>query len=189
MLRGRTGDARAACWAALIKTLFKVGAFIAVMLLVGRRVMPWCSSASPAPARANCSRCACWRSRWAWPSVRRNCSACRLRWARSSPALLLNESEFSHQAATETLPLRDAFAVLFFVSVGMLFDPMILVERPLEVLATFAIIVLRQVGLVAWVFAARVRQVEPRSALLLSVSLAQIGEFSFILAGLACNWR
>ena len=55
--------------------------------------------------------------------------------------LLLNESEFSHQAANETLPLRDAFAVLFFVSVGMLFDPMILVERPAQVLATFAIIV------------------------------------------------
>src|SRR5690606_11281799 len=89
---------------------------------------------------------------------------------------------FSHQAASETLPLRDAFAVLFFVSVGMLFDPMILIEHPFEVLATFIIIV---VGKSAAAYAIMRAFKEPRgSALLISASLAQIGEFSFILAGL-----
>jgi CPA2 family monovalent cation:H+ antiporter-2 len=63
------------------------------------------------------------------------CSACPSRWAPSSPALVLRESEFSQRAAEDTLPLRDAFAVLFFVSVGMLFDPQVLVERPCQVLA------------------------------------------------------
>jgi CPA2 family monovalent cation:H+ antiporter-2 len=96
--------------------------------------------------------------------------------------MLLNESEFSHQAASETLPLRDAFAVLFFVSVGMLFDPMILVERPLEVLATFLIIVFGKS--VAAYFIVRAFGKNHSTALLISTSLAQIGEFSFILAGL-----
>jgi CPA2 family monovalent cation:H+ antiporter-2 len=101
--------------------------------------------------------------------------------------MLLNESEFSHQAATETLPLRDAFAVLFFVSVGMLFDPMILVEHPLPVLATFAIIVLgKSIAAYAIVRAFG----KPNStALLISASLAQIGEFSFILAGLGMELK
>jgi CPA2 family monovalent cation:H+ antiporter-2 len=96
--------------------------------------------------------------------------------------MMLNESEFSHQAATETLPLRDAFAVLFFVSVGMLFDPMILVEQPLQVLATFLIIVFGK-SLVAWA-TLRALGKERVPALTITASLAQIGEFSFILAGL-----
>ena len=97
--------------------------------------------------------------------------------------LLLNESEFSHQAATETLPLRDAFAVLFFVSVGMLFDPMILLERPLEVLATFAIIV---VGNGADRLAARahVRQVQRHRAAVWPSAWRRSASSRFILAGL-----
>lgn len=55
--------------------------------------------------------------------------------------MVLNESELSHRAAHDTLPLRDAFAVLFFVSVGMLFDPLILIQQPLAVLGTLAIII------------------------------------------------
>src|SRR5690606_35404747 len=93
-----------------------------------------------------------------------------------------NESEFSHQAANETLPLRDAFAVLFFVSVGMLFDPMILFEHPTEVLATYLIIV---VGKSAAAYGIVRAFGKPNgTALLISPSLAQIGEFSFILAEL-----
>ena len=96
--------------------------------------------------------------------------------------MVLRESEFSQRAAEQTLPLQDAFAVLFFVSVGMLFDPVILVEQPLAVLGTVAIIVLgKSMAAVALVLALRY---PARTALMVAASLAQIGEFSFILAGL-----
>jgi CPA2 family monovalent cation:H+ antiporter-2 len=96
--------------------------------------------------------------------------------------MLLNESELSHKAAADSLPLRDAFAVLFFVSMGMLFDPHILIEHPWQVLAVFAIIT---VGKSAAAYAiVRLFGHPNKTALTISASLAQIGEFSFILAGL-----
>jgi len=96
--------------------------------------------------------------------------------------MVLNESELSHRAAHDTLPLRDAFAVLFFVSVGMLLDPSILIREPLAVLATLAIIIF---GKSAAAFAlVKMFGHSQRTALTISASLAQIGEFAFILAGL-----
>ncbi len=167
---------------ALLTTLAKVGGFIVVMLIVGRRVIPWIlERIAGTGSRELFTLCVL---------------AIALGVAFGSAALfgvsfalgaffagmMLNESEFSHQAATETLPLRDAFAVLFFVSVGMLFDPMILIEQPLQVLATFLIIVFGK-SLVAWsILRALGKQRIP--ALMITASLAQIGEFSFILAGL-----
>jgi CPA2 family monovalent cation:H+ antiporter-2 len=99
--------------------------------------------------------------------------------------MLLNESRFGHKAAQDSLPLRDAFAVLFFVSVGMLFDPATLVEYPLEVLETLAIIVIGK-SIAAW---AVVRMLGKGNdiALTIAASLAQIGEFSFILIGLGAT--
>jgi len=99
--------------------------------------------------------------------------------------MVLNESELSHRAAHDTLPLRDAFAVLFFVSVGMLFDPMILVQEPLAVLGALAIIVLGK-SIVAY-FLVTLFGHSRRTALTISASLAQIGEFAFILAGLGIS--
>jgi CPA2 family monovalent cation:H+ antiporter-2 len=96
--------------------------------------------------------------------------------------MVLRESQFSHRAAEETLPLRDAFAVLFFVSVGMLFDPRVLVEEPLKVAVVVAIIVLGK-SLAAALLVLLLRY-PLNTALTVSASLAQIGEFSFILAGL-----
>jgi len=99
--------------------------------------------------------------------------------------MVMRESEFSHRAAQESLPLRDAFAVLFFVSVGMLFDPSVLIERPLQVLAVVGVIVLgKSLAACALVLAFRYPL---RTALTVSASLAQIGEFSFILAGLGVS--
>lgn len=182
---GGKESSAAEVWEALFKTFAKVGAFVALMLIVGRRVIPWVlERVAGTGSRELFTLCVL---------------AIALGVAFGSAALfdvsfalgaffagmLLNESEFSHQAATETLPLRDAFAVLFFVSVGMLFDPMILVQRPLEVLATFLIIVFgKSVAAYAIVRAFG----KPNStALLISASLAQIGEFSFILAGLGVS--
>src|SRR5688572_22880358 len=181
LLKGEASDP-VEVWEALFKTLAKVGAFVAVMLIVGRRVIPWVLE------------------RVAGTGSRELFTLCVLAIALGVAfgsselfgvsfalgaffaGLLLNESEFSHQAANETLPLRHAFAVLFFVSVGMLFNPMILFERPLEVLATFAIIVVGN-GLITYALSRMFGKTHDAS-LLLGVSLAQIGEFSFILAGL-----
>ena len=96
--------------------------------------------------------------------------------------VVLSESDLSHQAAADSLPLQDAFAVLFFVSVGMLFDPTILVREPLAVLAVLLAIVLGK-SLAAFTIVLAFGQ-PVRTALTVSASLAQIGEFSFILAGL-----
>lgn len=96
--------------------------------------------------------------------------------------MILSESTLSQQAASETLPLRDAFAVLFFISVGMLFDPAILLRDPLAVIATLTIIIVGKS--VAAYGIVRAFGYPATTALTISVSLAQIGEFSFILAGL-----
>lgn len=184
VLKGGDADP-AAVASALLTTFAKVGAFIAFMLIVGRRVIPWILE------------------RIAGTGSRELFTLCVLAIALGVAfgsaelfgvsfalgaffaGMMLNESEFSHQAATETLPLRDAFAVLFFVSVGMLFDPMILVEQPLQVLATFLIIVFGK-SLAAWA-TLRASGKSRESALIITASLAQIGEFSFILAGLGLS--
>jgi CPA2 family monovalent cation:H+ antiporter-2 len=97
--------------------------------------------------------------------------------------VVVNGSDLSHDAARDSLPLQDAFSVLFFVAVGMLFDPTIIMERPLELLAVVLIVMVgKSIGAVAIVLAFG----HPlRTALTIAASLAQIGEFSFILAGLA----
>lgn len=96
--------------------------------------------------------------------------------------MILGETRLSQRAAEETLPLRDAFAVLFFVSVGMLFDPAILLEQPLQLLATVGIIILGK-SIIAYGIV-RAFGHPNATALTISASLAQIGEFSFILASL-----
>ncbi|WP_141589426.1 MULTISPECIES: YbaL family putative K(+) efflux transporter [unclassified Myxococcus] len=96
--------------------------------------------------------------------------------------VVVSESELSHRVAEDSLPLQDAFSVLFFVSVGMLFDPMVMVKQPLEVLAVLGIIVLGK-SLAAFFIVLAFRY-PVNTALTVSASLAQIGEFSFILVGL-----
>ena len=99
--------------------------------------------------------------------------------------VIVSESDFSHEAATNALPLQDAFAVLFFVSVGMLFDPGILVREPLEVLAVVLIVLVgKSAAALAIVLGFRYPL---HTALTISASLAQIGEFSFILAALGVS--
>ncbi len=99
--------------------------------------------------------------------------------------MVLAESTLSQQAAQETLPLRDAFAVLFFVSVGMLFNPEIVVREPGPVLATFVVIVGGN-ALAAFLIVLALRQ-SVFTAATSAAALSQIGEFSFILAGLGVS--
>jgi CPA2 family monovalent cation:H+ antiporter-2 len=99
--------------------------------------------------------------------------------------MILGETPLSRQATEETLPLRDAFAVLFFVSVGMLFNPAVIVEQPLPLIATVLIIVVGK-SLVAYAIVRALGRTH-RIAVTAAASLAQIGEFSFILVGLGVS--
>ena len=172
-------------WLTLGLTLGQVALFVALMLIVGRRLFPWVLwQVARTGSRELFTLCVV---------------AAAVGIAYGSAALfgvsfalgaffagmVLRESALSHRAADESLPLRDAFSVLFFVSVGMLFDPMILVEQPLRVLLVVAVIMLGKT-LVAFALVLALRY-PLNTALTVSASLAQIGEFSFILASLGVS--
>ena len=169
-------------WATLAITLAKVGAFIALMLVVGRRVFPrllWLVARTG--SRELFTLCVIAGAvSVAYGSAKLFDVSFAL--GAFFAGMMMRESEFSHRAAEESLPLRDAFSVLFFVSVGMLFDPRVLIDEPLRVLAVVAIIMVgKTLAAVVLVVAFRYSL---NSALTVGASLAQIGEFSFILAGL-----
>src|SRR5580765_8611 len=166
----------------LALTLSQVTVFIALMLVVGRRVFPWLLwQVAGTGSRELFTLCVV---------------AAAVGIAYGSAALfgvsfalgaffagmVMRESPLSYRATEESLPLRDAFSVLFFVSVGMLFDPHVLIQRPLQLLTVVAIIIIGK-SLAAF-FLVLLFRYPLNTALTVSASLAQIGEFSFILAGL-----
>jgi len=190
LLGGPTGSAAAGVsgselFTTLLLTFGKVAIFVALMLIVGKRVFPWLL--------------------WHVASTNSNelfilsVIAVAIGIAYGSAMLfgvsfalgaffagmVMRESELSHRAAQESLPLRDAFSVLFFVSVGMLFDPKVLIDQPLRVIATLAIIIIGK-SLAAF-FLVLIFRYPLNTALTVSASLAQIGEFSFILAALGVS--
>ncbi|WAC70912.1 Kef family K(+) transporter [Roseateles sp. SL47] len=169
-------------WQTLAETLAYITAFVVLMLVVGRRVLPW----------------------MLWQVARTGSRelftlmviavAIGIAYGASElfhvsfalgaffAGMVMRESEYSHRAAEESLPLRDSFSVLFFVSVGMLVDPMTVVNQPWQVLATVAVIMVgKALAATALVLVFRYPL---NTAMTVSASLAQIGEFSFILAGL-----
>ncbi|MCG8707075.1 Kef family K(+) transporter [Brenneria sp. 4F2] len=163
-------------------TIGKVIAFITLMVVVGRRLVPWvlAKSASTGSRELFTLAVLAMALGIAFGAVKLFDVSFAL--GAFFAGVILNESELSQRAAHDTLPLRDAFAVLFFVSVGMLFDPMILIEQPIAVLITLAIIIFGKSA--AAFMLVRLFGHSKRTALTISASLAQIGEFAFILAGL-----
>lgn len=169
-------------WVTLVFTLIQISTFVAFMLFIGRRFFP--------------------RLLWhiARTGLRELFTLCVVAVALGIAyaaaqlfgvsfalgaffaGMVIRESRYSQRAAEESLPLRDAFAVLFFVAVGMLFDPNVLIKQPLQVLSVVSIIVLGK-SLAAFVLVLAFRY-PLSSACVISASLAQIGEFSFILAEL-----
>ena len=169
-------------WTTVGITLAKVSAFIVLMLVVGRRLLPkilWWVARTGSQELFTLGVVAI--------AIGVAFGAAKLfdvSFALGAffAGMMMRESEFSHRAADESLPLRDAFAVLFFVSVGMLFDPAVIVQQPLKLLAVVAIILIgKTLAAVALVLLFRYPL---NTALTVGASLAQIGEFSFILAGL-----
>lgn len=162
-------------------TIGKVVAFIAIMMLVGRRLVPWIMARSAATGSRELFTLSVLALALGIAFGAVELFDVSFALGAFFAGMVLNESELSHRAAHDTL-LRDAFAVLFFVSVGMLFDPLVLIQQPLAVLATLAIIVFGKS--IAAFFLVRMFGHSPRTALTIAASLAQIGEFAFILAGL-----
>jgi CPA2 family monovalent cation:H+ antiporter-2 len=185
-LGGSTGGAGGGSLLATIGwTLAQVAAFVALMIGFGRRLFPWLLwQVARSGSRELFTLCVV-------------AAAVGIAYGSSVlfgvsfalgaffAGMVMRESPLSHRAASESLPLRDAFSVLFFVSVGMLFDPQVLVREPLRVLIVLAIIVLGK-SVAAFLIVLAVRY-PLNTALTVSASLAQIGEFSFILAGLGIS--
>ncbi|SHN03176.1 YbaL family putative K(+) efflux transporter [Phytopseudomonas punonensis] len=176
------GDGSSSIGMQLLITLGKVSAFVVLMVVVGRRVIPWLLERSAGTGSRELFTLAVLAIAMGIAYGAAQLFGVSFALGAFFAGMILNESEYSHKAAEDSLPLRDAFAVLFFVSVGMLFNPAILLEQPLLVLGTFLVIVLGK-SLAAMLIVLAFRK--PLStALTISVSLAQIGEFSFILIGL-----
>lgn len=167
-------------WLTLGIALFKVVSFIIIMLVLGRSILPkllWqIASTGSRELFTLCVITAAVSIAFAASKL----FGVSLAFGAFFAGMIIRESKFSQRAAEESLPFRDAFAVLFFVSVGMLFNPYIFIREPLQVLAVIGIIVIgKSVAAVALVLAFRYSL---NTAITVSASLAQIGEFSFILA-------
>ncbi|MBB6308624.1 YbaL family putative K(+) efflux transporter [Xanthobacter tagetidis] len=192
-LGGKAVDAGAAAaflgpmdlWTSLGVTLAKVAGFVLFMLLVGRRVIPWIMHFVAHIGSRELFRLAVLAIALGVAFGSAKLFGVSFALGAFFAGMVLSESPLSHRAAEETLPLRDAFAVLFFVSVGMLVDPAIVVKSPLPLLCALAIVLFGKS--VAAYLLVRLFGYSQLTALTISASLAQIGEFSFILAALGVS--
>jgi CPA2 family monovalent cation:H+ antiporter-2 len=176
------GEGGAAVLKPLFSTLLKVAGFIALMLLVGRRVIPWTLQWVVKTGSRELFRLAVLAIALGVAFGAAIAFDVSFALGAFFAGMILGETSLSRRATEETLPLRDAFAVLFFVSVGMLFNPRVIVEQPMVLVAAVAIILLGK-SVVAYLLV-RAFGHSGQIALTVAVSLAQIGEFSFILASL-----
>jgi CPA2 family monovalent cation:H+ antiporter-2 len=168
-------------------TLVKVAAFVALMYFGGRRMVPWLLGRVARTGSRELFTLAVLAVALGVAVIAFSLFGVSFALGAFFAGVVIAESDLSYQAAADALPLQDAFAVLFFVSVGMLFDPSVLVRQPLQVLAVLLVIVVGK-GVAAFVIMVAFRK-PVRTSLLISASMAQIGEFSFILAGLGMELR
>ena len=166
----------------LVVTLAKVGAFVAFMLVIGVRVLPWVLAQVVRTGSRELFTLAVVAIALGVGYGSAELLGLSLALGAFFAGMVINGSDHSHRAAVDTQPLQDAFAVLFFVSVGMLFDPAILVTEPQHVLALVAVIVIAK-PLIAYAIMRLLRQSE-RASRQVAAGLGQIGEFSFILVAL-----
>ncbi|MEN3749708.1 YbaL family putative K(+) efflux transporter [Sphingomonas sp. HF-S3] len=166
-------------------TIFKVAGFVVLMLLVGRKVIPWALHWVVHTGSRELFRLAVLAIALGVAFGAAFVFQVSFALGAFFAGMILGETPLSRQATEETLPLRDAFAVLFFVSVGMLFNPAVVIDQPLQLIATVGIIVVGK-SLAAYAIV-RMLGHNSRTALTVAASLAQIGEFSFILASLGTS--
>ena len=187
MLGGEGSQAAAgqSLWRTILLTLLQVSAFVALMLVAGRRILPWILWQVTRTGSRELFTLAVVAGAIGIAFGAASLFGVSFALGAFFAGMVMRESEFSHRAATESLPLRDAFAVLFFVSIGMLFDPAVLLDKPLQVLGVVAVIIVgKSLAAALLVIAFRYPL---NTAFTVAASLAQIGEFSFILAGLGLS--
>ncbi len=172
-------------WLLVVITLGQAALFLALMLFVGRRFLPWLLWQVARTGSRELFTLAVIALAIGIAFGAAELFNVSFALGAFVAGMVLRESEFSHRAGQDTLPLRDAFAVLFFVSVGMLLEPSIVVDEPLRLLAVVAIVMVGK-SLAATVLVLLLRY-PINTSLIMGASLAQIGEFSFILAGLALS--
>jgi CPA2 family monovalent cation:H+ antiporter-2 len=184
---GTTHSEPLSVWATLGLTIGKVGLFVLLMLVAGRRLFPWLLNQVAKSGSRELFTLFVVGVALGIAYGSSHLFGVSFALGAFFAGIVIHESHLSHRAAENALPLQDAFAVLFFVSVGMLFDPRILLEHPLQVLGVVAIIILGK-SLAAFLLILGLRY-PPSTAFIVSASLAQIGEFSFILAGLGTSLK
>ncbi len=167
----------------LTLTIVKVGAFFALMLIGGRRLIPWILERVARTGSRELFTLSVLVTALGIAFGSARLFGVSVALGAFFGGVAINRSDLSYRAGSDALPLQDAFAVLFFVSVGMLFDPMVVVRQPFALALTLGIVLAAKTivaaGVLLW------RGYRLRTSLVVSASLAQIGEFSFILAGLA----
>ena len=181
LLRGDTQPG-AGLWLDALGTLAKAAGFVTLMLLLGSRALPWGLSLVASLRSRELFSLAALVAALGVAFAAHAVFGVSLALGAFLAGMALGQSPLSQKAAEQTLPLRDAFAVLFFVSVGMLVRPAILWESPGALLATLAVVVVGKAlaaGLLGWALG-----LGKRGALTMAAALGQIGEFSFVLAGL-----
>jgi CPA2 family monovalent cation:H+ antiporter-2 len=181
LLNAESGPAGAA--AALGLAALKIGLLVGLLVVVGGRVIPWTLERVAATQSRELFTLAVLVIALGIAVVSAKLFGVSMALGAFLAGMIVGRSDFSLRAASEALPMRDAFAVLFFVSVGMLFDPRTLLEAPGLIAATLAIVLVAKP--LAALAIALVRGYPLRIALPVAISLAQIGEFSFMLAGVA----
>lgn len=166
----------------LLMALGKVAVFVIFMAVAGKRILPWVLANVAALRSREMFTLSVFAVAMGVAFAATSLFGISLALGAFFAGMMIRESDLSHEAAEKALPLQDAFAVLFFVSVGMLFNPHTLIDKPLQVLAVVAIIIVGKS--VAGMLIVMLFRYPMKTALVVSAGLAQIGEFSFILANL-----
>ncbi len=170
---------------AILSVLFKVGGFLAFMLIVGRRFLPWLLVRIAQHRSNELSTLGTLAIALGFASIAYSVFDASLALGAFLAGMVLGESEIGRKAAKNSLPMRDAFSVLFFVSVGMLFDPNTLLTSPVAVMTTLMIIIVAKS--IAALIVTHFFKLPTNVSYTVAIGLAQIGEFSFILGGLAMS--
>lgn len=160
----------------------KIILFVAIMLIAGRRVLPWLLMVVARTASRELFTLAVFATAVGVAFASAKLFGVSFALGAFFAGMMIRESDLNHEVADRTLPFQDAFAVLFFVAVGMLFDPMVLLDDPLKVIIVVGIIMFGKS--LAALMIVMVSGYSLKTALVVSTGLAQIGEFSFILVSL-----
>lgn len=167
----------------VLTVLFKIGGFFAFMLVFGRRFLPWLLVSISKLRSAELNTLGTLAIALGFASIAYIIFDASLALGAFLAGVMLSESKIGRKSAKSSLPMRDAFSVLFFVSVGMLFNPRVLIEQPFAVLMTLFIIVVAK-SIAALVITHLFKQ-SRKVSYVVAIGLAQIGEFSFVLGSLA----